>query len=99
MAQSIVKWFSMEKGYGFITQDGDGDVFVHFSGIEGHGYRKLEGNQRVEFEITRGRKGPAGRAGPGHLIGRRSRTRWPVARRSPLAGQPPTLRAPGSGRP
>jgi CspA family cold shock protein len=57
-AQGIVKWFNPDKGYGFITQDGDGDVFVHFSAIQGSGYRTLEENQRVEFEITQGPKGP-----------------------------------------
>ncbi|MCF3133804.1 MULTISPECIES: cold-shock protein [Streptomyces] len=59
MAQGTVKWFNAEKGYGFIAQDGEGpDVFVHFSEIEGTGYRGLEDNQRVEFEITQGQKGP-----------------------------------------
>jgi CspA family cold shock protein len=59
MAQGIVKWFNAEKGYGFITvDDGTGDVFVHFSAIQASGYRALEENQRVEFEITTGPKGP-----------------------------------------
>ena len=59
MAQGTVKWFSAEKGYGFIAQDGGGpDVFVHFSAIAGSGYRSLEENQRVEFEVTQGQKGP-----------------------------------------
>ncbi|HYN65226.1 MAG TPA: cold-shock protein [Candidatus Limnocylindrales bacterium] len=59
MAQGTVKWFSAEKGYGFIAQDGGGpDVFVHFSAIQGSGYRALEENQRVEFEVTQGQKGP-----------------------------------------
>ena len=59
MAQGTVKWFNGEKGYGFIAQDGGGpDVFVHFSAIEGSGYRNLEENQPVEFEITQGPKGP-----------------------------------------
>jgi cold shock protein len=58
MAQGTVKWFNPDKGYGFIAQDGDGDVFVHLSAIQGSGYRTLEENQRVEFEITQGRKGP-----------------------------------------
>jgi len=54
-----VKWFSAEKGYGFITQDDGGpDVFVHFSAIQGAGYRNLEENQKVEFEVTQGQKGP-----------------------------------------
>ena len=59
MAQGTVKWFNAEKGYGFIAQDnGDGDVFVHYSAIEGSGFRTLEENQRVEFEIGQGQKGP-----------------------------------------
>jgi cold shock protein len=59
MAQGTVKWFNADKGFGFIAQDGGGDdVFVHFSAIQSSGYRSLEENQRVEFEITRGQKGP-----------------------------------------
>jgi len=59
MALGTVKWFNSEKGYGFISQDGGGaDVFVHFSAIQADGYRSLEENQRVEFEITQGQKGP-----------------------------------------
>ena len=58
MAQGTVKWFNAEKGYGFIAQDGGGaDVFVHYSAIESDGYRSLEENQRVEFEIAQGPKG------------------------------------------
>ena len=54
-----VKWFNAEKGYGFITPDGGGnDVFAHFSAIATSGYRSLDENQRVEFEITQGPKGP-----------------------------------------
>ncbi|MCD0450729.1 cold-shock protein [Actinocorallia sp. API 0066] len=59
MAQGTVKWFNGEKGYGFISQDEGGpDVFVHFSAIQGSGYRNLEESQRVEFDITQGPKGP-----------------------------------------
>ena len=59
MAQGTVKWFNAEKGYGFISQDGGGpDIFVHYSSIMSDGYRSLEDNQRVEFEITQGQKGP-----------------------------------------
>jgi CspA family cold shock protein len=59
MAQGTVKWFNADKGFGFIAQDGGGDdVFVHFSAIQSGGYRSLEENQRVEFEITQGQKGP-----------------------------------------
>jgi CspA family cold shock protein len=59
MTQGTVKWFNAEKGFGFIAPDGGGDdVFVHFSAIQSGGYRSLEENQRVEFEVTRGQKGP-----------------------------------------
>jgi cold shock protein len=59
VAQGTVKWFNADKGFGFISQDGGGpDVFVHFSAIQSNGYRTLEENQRVEFEITQGQKGP-----------------------------------------
>ena len=60
MAQRIngvVKWFSAEKGYGFITPDNGPDVFVHYSAIQTSGYRKLEAGEKVEFEITDGPKG------------------------------------------
>lgn len=58
MAIGTVKWFSSEKGYGFISQQDGPDVFVHFSAIQGEGYRNLEEGQTVEFEITQGQKGP-----------------------------------------
>ena len=58
MAQGAVKWFNAEKGYGFIAVDGGEDVFVHYSAIQGDGYRSLDEGQRVEFEITQGQKGP-----------------------------------------
>lgn len=54
-----VKWFSESKGYGFIARDSGGDIFVHYSGIEGSGYRILEEGQRVEFTVGEGLKGPA----------------------------------------
>ena len=58
MARGTVKWFSSEKGFGFISQgDGGSDVFVHHSAIEGSGYRSLEEGQQVEFETTQGPKG------------------------------------------
>jgi CspA family cold shock protein len=58
-ATGVVKWYNAEKGFGFISQDGGGpDVFVHFSVIQGTGFRSLEENERVEFEITQGPKGP-----------------------------------------
>lgn len=57
--QGTIKWFSAEKGYGFITRDdGEGDVFVHYSAIEGDGFRTLTEGQRVNFEVTDGPKGP-----------------------------------------
>lgn len=55
--RGVVKWFSPEKGYGFITPDEGPDVFVHYSAIESSGYRKLVEGQAVEFEITEGPKG------------------------------------------
>ncbi|MFC4604146.1 MULTISPECIES: cold-shock protein [Rhodococcus] len=59
MAQGTVKWFNGEKGFGFIEQDGDGpDVFVHYSEIQGSGFKTLDEGQRVEFEIGQGQKGP-----------------------------------------
>jgi CspA family cold shock protein len=59
VATGTVKWFSPEKGYGFITpEDGSADVFVHFSAIAGAGYRNLDEGQRVEYEVTQGDKGP-----------------------------------------
>ncbi|MFR9801485.1 cold-shock protein [Pseudonocardia sp. RS010] len=59
MAQGTVKWFNGEKGFGFIQQDGGGaDVFVHYSAIDGGGFRSLDEGQRVEFEIGQGQKGP-----------------------------------------
>ena len=52
-----VKWFSAEKGYGFIAREDGPDVFVHFSAIDGDGYRSLDEGQAVEFTITEGQKG------------------------------------------
>ncbi|KIF01407.1 cold-shock protein [Streptomyces sp. RSD-27] len=57
--QGTVKWFNAEKGFGFIAVDGGGpDVFVHYSAIQSSGYRSLDENQRVEFEVTQGQRGP-----------------------------------------
>jgi CspA family cold shock protein len=58
VAEGTVKWFSNEKGYGFIERgDGEPDVFVHFSAIEGDGYKSLTEGQRVSFEVVQGDKG------------------------------------------
>jgi CspA family cold shock protein len=57
MAKGKVKWFSNQKGYGFITPESGSDVFVHFSAIQGDGYKSLEEGQDVEFEIEKGPKG------------------------------------------
>jgi CspA family cold shock protein len=53
-----VKWFNAEKGYGFIEQENGEDVFVHFTAIQGEGFRSLEEGQKVEFEIVSGKRGP-----------------------------------------
>jgi len=58
VATGTVKWFNADKGYGFIAQDGGPDVFVHFSAVQGAGYRTLAENDKVEFEVTQGPKGP-----------------------------------------
>jgi CspA family cold shock protein len=59
MATGTVKWFNDAKGYGFISRgEGEKDVFVHFSAIQGDGYRSLQEGDQVEFEVTQGAKGP-----------------------------------------
>ena len=54
----IVKWFNSEKGFGFISVEGGDDVFVHFSAIQGDGYKSLEEGQSVQFDVVEGAKGP-----------------------------------------
>jgi CspA family cold shock protein len=61
VATGTVKWFNAEKGYGFISREGGKDVFVHFSAIQGNGYRTLEEGQKVEFEVGPGKKGEEAR--------------------------------------
>jgi len=58
MAVGTVKWFNAEKGFGFITQENGPDVFVHFSAIQGNGFKSLAEGDKVEFEIVQGQKGP-----------------------------------------
>jgi CspA family cold shock protein len=57
MATGVVKWFNADKGFGFITREGEKDVFVHFSEIQGDGYRSLEDGAVVEFDVGPGKKG------------------------------------------
>ena len=61
LATGTVKFFNAEKGYGFISREGGDDVFVHFSAIEGTGYKSLEEGQRVEFDVGPGQKGDEAR--------------------------------------
>ncbi|MDO9509549.1 MAG: cold-shock protein [Thermovirgaceae bacterium] len=56
--QGTVKWFNEAKGYGFVTPDEGNDVFVHFSAIQGDGFKTLAEGQRIEFEVVQGDKGP-----------------------------------------
>ena len=58
MAEGIVKWFSDQKGFGFVERDGDKDVFVHYSAIQGAGFKTLAEDDRVTFDVEQGAKGP-----------------------------------------
>ncbi|MGL6105287.1 cold-shock protein [Romboutsia sp.] len=58
MKTGVVKWFNNEKGFGFISVEGEGDVFVHFSAITSDGYKSLEEGQSVQFDVVEGAKGP-----------------------------------------
>lgn len=58
MARGKVKWFNASKGYGFISQDDGSDVFIHFSAIQGDGFKTLDEGQEVEFDVVKGAKGP-----------------------------------------
>lgn len=58
MVEGIVKWFNSEKGFGFLSVEGQEDVFVHFSSITGDGYKSLEEGQKVQFDIVDGERGP-----------------------------------------
>lgn len=58
MVKGTVKWFNASKGYGFLSQENGEDVFVHFSALQGDGYKSLNEGEAVEFEVTTGAKGP-----------------------------------------
>ncbi|AEI40850.1 cold-shock protein [Paenibacillus mucilaginosus] len=58
METGTVKWFNAEKGFGFIEREGGNDVFVHFSAIQGEGFKSLDEGQRVEFNVVQGNRGP-----------------------------------------
>lgn len=58
MVKGTVKWFNSEKGFGFIEVEGENDVFVHFSAIQGEGFKTLDEGQKVEFEVVEGNRGP-----------------------------------------
>ena len=58
MVKGCVKWFNASKGYGFITQEDGNDIFVHFTAIQGEGFKSLDEGEEVEFEVSSGEKGP-----------------------------------------
>ena len=59
MSEGTVKWFNASKGFGFIEQDDGGDLFFHYSAIQASGFKSLPEGQRVSFDVTKGKKGPA----------------------------------------
>jgi CspA family cold shock protein len=59
MSEGTVKWFNATKGFGFIEQDNGGDLFFHYSAIQSSGFKSLPEGQRVSFDVTKGKKGPA----------------------------------------
>jgi len=87
MTQGTVKWFNAEKGYGFISRTDGPDVFVHYSEIDGNGFRSLEENQQVEFEVAAGPKGPQATPGPRRLSRGRPGLLRRTARRGPGAAR------------
>jgi CspA family cold shock protein len=89
-ATGTVKWFSQEKGFGFIQREGGPDVFVHFSAIQDRGFRTLEQGESVEFDIVEEPKGPQGRQRPAPEPARRRRP----AARAPRRGRGLPRRAP-----
>src|SRR5699024_7401080 len=102
MATGTVKWFNADKGFGFIaSDDGSADVFAHFSAINGTGYRSLEENQQVSFEVTQGQKGLQAEnidviSSDPDLIRRQTGDRGPSPRAIPAPG-PCRIRSHGGG--
>ena len=76
MLEGKVKWFNSEKGFGFIEVEGQDDVFVHFSAIQGEGFKTLEEGQSVSFEIVEGNRGPQAARSEERRVGKECRSRW-----------------------